>query len=158
MKIRKISPVPSREFHDLIMEASIALCDASDGYSHMHVLGSLWDYKNKRFKTPESLKREFKTRWFLWRSLLPISMVAGVSGMKILRGRPYFTERSLSIWMAIEAGGVSMNSIGEIVDRDHTSIMNAYRRANEEMENNSSPTFLLMKDVLEIESRCLSRR
>jgi len=98
-----------------------------------------------------AMEREFRARWFVWRAALPVSMISGVAVDLLFRGRPFFTERSVVIWLARSLGGISLSQIGRVLDRHHTSIMSAFRRADEGIREKEPSFFYLLQDVFESE-------
>jgi len=117
----------------------------------------LWEASNTYRKDIKGLQDEFRARWFVWRAVFPISIIAGVTGFEILstRGRGYFCERALALWIARAFGEVPFTHIGDVVDRDHTTVISAVCRADRGLARKGSEFYNLLVDVLDLESENL---
>lgn len=155
---RVIYPAPNPELYNLILKSAETLCNAAKRFPDSDIINGVWDFGKGKFKSPKFIKKEFRAAWFLWRAILPISIISNVDGITIFQGRPFFVERSLAIWVAIKDNDISTPSIGRVLDRDHTSILNSFNSADNGMKDYRSPFFMLMNDVIEVEKAWLSKR
>lgn len=184
---RKILGPPNAEAHRQIVRAAKCLARANVAYArddikHIDLSGmsiktqgdfegrfkdKLWAAANLHGRGIKSLEREFRSRWFIWRSVTDISLVTGYRCEEILSGVPigrrpdgssaraFFKERSLSIWIARTTGDISFLQIGAVLDRDHSSVMAAFRRADDAISRRDPKYFDLLTDILHLENNKL---
>lgn len=117
-------------------------------------------------------RREFRARWFAWRSALAVSLISGLTCEQIISGNGlvlrkergtlrgygsnlFFLERSMVIWICRTIGDISFTQIGAVVDRQNTSVMSAFRRADDAIASREPKYFDLLTDVLYLESNQL---
>ncbi|MHC4435059.1 MAG: hypothetical protein ACYTBS_24750 [Planctomycetota bacterium] len=112
----------------------------------------LWQAANRHRRSIKKLEEEFFARWFVWRAVLPISSITGIEPTAMLRGRRHFQERSLAIWIARTAGNVLLTEIGRVIDRDHSSVIHSFKRAEADISERRWPVYDLLIDTLELES------
>jgi len=106
-------------------------------------------------KRKESLEKDFRARWFIYRALIPVAAVSGIPAEGILSTsirRDIFEARSLVIWMAFHASGSSYSSIGRIMDRDHSTIIYSVSNVDEALKRESSNIMRMLIDVCHLES------
>ena len=111
----------------------------------------MWEASNPYRQSIKEIEKEFRARWFVWRSLLPISLISSIPCEEILVGRANFRERALAIWLARQIGDLRYIDLGKVVDRDHTSVLSSCRRVEDALEAREPGFWNLLQDVIYLE-------
>lgn len=108
--------------------------------------------------------RLFRAQWFIWRSALPVAIVSNlrIDTVLCLDGRypkkAISMPRNLSIWIARDVGDLTFSQIGAVLSRDHTTIVHSTRLIDRALERGDEAVTDLLHQVLELESRWVSRK
>jgi len=112
-----------------------------------------------RFRSDKS-----KSIWFIWRAVLPVSIVSDIDPDTILsidyksHQWEISTPRHVTIWLAKTCGNLKYTVMGKVLNRDHTSIVNSVNVVNESLDTMRGKTYRLLSEVLELELRwCLKK-
>lgn len=113
----------------------------------------LWATANLYRKNKIAIEDEFRSRWFVWRAIFPISLILGVRPDCIFgSAEPMFVPRALAIWIAAEAGDVSASDIAKVVGRDRATVTHSIKRAKIGVADPDSGFYKLMADLIQFES------
>lgn len=107
-------------------------------------------------RAQEELNKEFKVKWYIYRSLIPISVVSDLSVEEILsdtRVRSIFNARAIAMWITHHAGCFGYSSIGRAINRDHTTVANAVHVVDAAISNRSGPVYMMLMDVIDLEDQ-----
>lgn len=107
-------------------------------------------------RSKEQLYDEFRAKWFIYRSVLPVSLVSGIHPNVILspaKAREIFDARSVVIWIAHRASGATHSVMGRVLNRDHSSIRYAIRHVDESLADRRRNITSTIEDVCMLESQ-----
>lgn len=102
---------------------------------------------------------ESKSIWFIWRAVLPVSIVSNIDPDTILsvdsksHRWAISTPRHVTIWLAKTCGNLKYTVMGRVLSRDHTSIVNSVNVVEKSLNSGNERVCKLVSDVLEMEFR-----
>lgn len=95
--------------------------------------------------------KNLRDRWFIWRVTIPVMIISNKSSEDLFLRRTNIFERSCIIWLSKRIGRLSFTSIGNCLDRDHSTVISSFRKFESGIRSRDDSHISFILDVFESE-------